>query len=175
MEKERVCCFTGHRPEGLPWGENEQDPLCLGLKALLAQELELTCQAGYRQFWCGMARGADLYFAEAVLACQGVHPDVELLAAVPCPNQTRGWSEAEVERYWHILRWVGSKRCHLVSPLWTRQCMRERNEYMVDRSSRIIAVYDGRSGGGTRYTLQYAMKKGLKSVVIDPETLKILK
>ena len=31
MEKERVCCFTGHRPEGLPWGENEQDPLCLGL------------------------------------------------------------------------------------------------------------------------------------------------
>lgn len=173
MEKERVCCFTGHRPEGLPWGENEGAALCMGLKALLAQELELAWQAGYRQFWCGMARGADLYFAEAVLACQGVHREVELLAAVPCPNQTKGWPKADVERYWNILHWIGGERCHLVSQQWTRQCMRLRNEYMVDRSSRIIAVYDGRSSGGTRYTLQYALKKGLNSVVIDPATLHI--
>lgn len=175
MEKERVCCFTGHRPEGLPWGENEGSALCMGLKAVLAQEVETAWREGYRQFWCGMARGSDLYFAEAVLACQSVHPEAELLAAVPCPNQTRGWPKKDVERYWHILRWIGGNRCTLVSPEWTRQCMHKRNEYMVDRSSRIIAVYDGKSSGGTRYTLQYAMKMGLNSVIIDPETLNILR
>jgi uncharacterized phage-like protein YoqJ len=175
MAEGKVCCFTGHRPCMLPWGEDESEARCLRLKALLAQEIERAWQEGFRQFWCGMARGADLYYAEAVLACQSVHPEVELLAAVPCPNQTRGWPEPEVERYWHILHWIGGDRCTLVSPAWTKQCMHLRNEYMVDRSSRLIAVYDGESAGGTRYTLQYAMKKGLECIVIDPADLTILR
>jgi uncharacterized phage-like protein YoqJ len=33
-----------------------------------------------------------------------------------------------------------------------------RNEWMVDRSSRVIAVYDGKAGG-TRNTINYARKK----------------
>jgi uncharacterized phage-like protein YoqJ len=53
--------------------------------------------------------------------------------------------------------------------------MHLRNEFMVDRSSRLIAVYDGESAGGTRYTLQYAMKKGLECIAIDPVTLEILR
>ena len=23
-----TCCFTGHRPKGLPWGYNEKSELC---------------------------------------------------------------------------------------------------------------------------------------------------
>ena len=26
MNKEKTCCFTGHRPDKLPWGEDEADP-----------------------------------------------------------------------------------------------------------------------------------------------------
>ena len=29
MEIEKTCCFTGHRPEKLPWRDNERDPPCL--------------------------------------------------------------------------------------------------------------------------------------------------
>lgn len=175
MEREKVCCFTGHRPKGLPWGEDESASACLTLKALLAQELESAWQSGYRQFWCGMAQGADLYFAEAVLACQTVHPDVELLAAIPCPRQTRGWPSRDAARYWHILRCIGGNRCTLVSRSWNRRCMLLRDEFMVDQSSRIIAVYDGWSKGGTGYTLRYAMEQGLECIVIDPATLQVLR
>ena len=33
MNRETTCCFTGHRPEKLPWREDEGDPRCLELKA----------------------------------------------------------------------------------------------------------------------------------------------
>ena len=33
MDREKTCSFTGHRPEKLPWRDNEEDPRCLELKA----------------------------------------------------------------------------------------------------------------------------------------------
>ena len=68
MDKERTCCFTGHRPDKLPWGEREEDPRCLRLKERLVQAVEDAYISGCRHFICGMARGCDLYFAETVLA-----------------------------------------------------------------------------------------------------------
>ena len=62
------CCFSGHRPNRLPWGSNENDPRCLELKFSLSRQLELLYGRGFRHFICGMAQGCDLYFAEAVLA-----------------------------------------------------------------------------------------------------------
>ena len=31
-DREQCCCFTGHRPQKLPWGMNENDPRCVKLK-----------------------------------------------------------------------------------------------------------------------------------------------
>jgi uncharacterized phage-like protein YoqJ len=36
----------------------------------------------------------------------------------------------------------------------------KRNRYMVDHSSRVIAVYDGRSTGGTASTVKYSYTQG---------------
>ena len=68
MDALHTCCFTGHRPEKLPWGDQESHPHCVALKESMAAQLEEMYQKGYRHFLCGMARGADFYFAEAVLA-----------------------------------------------------------------------------------------------------------
>ena len=68
MNRETTCCFTGHRPEKLPWREDEGDPRCLELKARLAGAVEAAYEKGMRHFLCGMARGADFYCCEAALA-----------------------------------------------------------------------------------------------------------
>ena len=47
-------------------------------------------------------------------------------------------------------------------------CMMRRNRYMVDRSSLVLAVYDGMLGG-TMYTLTYAMRQGLETLILDIE------
>ena len=49
---------------------------------------------------------------------------------------------------------------------YTPGCMNRRNRYMVDRSSLLIAVYDGIPQGGTLNTLSYAMGKGVRTVIL---------
>ena len=34
-EIRRTCCFTGHRPEKMPWGGNESAPRRTSLKATI--------------------------------------------------------------------------------------------------------------------------------------------
>ena len=62
------CSFTGHRPEKLPWGDNEADMRCGELKKWLLAAVLAAYEQGFRHFLCGMAQGCDLYFCEAVLA-----------------------------------------------------------------------------------------------------------
>ena len=100
MDKRSVtCCFTGHRPNKLPWGTDESDPRCLRLKEELAARLEGVYEAGFRHFICGMALGCDLYFAEAVLALRAEHPEITLEAAIPCEGQSAHWTAAQRKRY----------------------------------------------------------------------------
>ena len=52
------CCFSGHRPGKLPWGDDEGDRRCLALKERLWNEMEAAYERGYRHFICGMPKGA---------------------------------------------------------------------------------------------------------------------
>ena len=166
MRREVTCCFTGHRPEKLPWGSNESDPRCVQLKGRLTDALEQAYADGFRHFICGMARGADFYFAEAVLRLREERQDVTLEAAIPCEEQAQRWREEERERYFRLVELCDYET--MVQRHYDRACMQRRNRYMVDRSSRLIAVYDGMLGG-TMYTVHYAMRAGVELVMLDPE------
>ena len=164
MRRDISCCFTGHRPEKLPWGEDEQAPSCLEIKDKLAASVVRAYEAGYRHFLCGMARGADFYFCEAVLALREQLPDVTLEAVIPCEEQAARWSERERERWFSLV-----ERCDgetMLQHHYDKGCMLRRNRYLVDHSAMLIAVYDGMLGG-TMYTLSYAMKRGLETVILE--------
>lgn len=163
--RQSTCCFTGHRPEKLPWGNDETDPRCAALKRRLYDAVESAYDEGMRHFICGMARGSDFYFAEAVLALRGRVGDVSLEAAVPCPTQAEGWPEADRERWRELLAACDMET--VVQDRYTRGCMLRRNRYMVDHSALIIAVYDG-TPGGTRRTLEYALRQGVSFLDLPP-------
>ncbi len=164
MTADCTCCFTGHRPSKLPWGVNETDPRCAALKGSIARELEGLYRRGFRHFISGMAQGCDLYFAEGVLALRSSHPDVTLEGAVPCPGQADRWPEEERRRWRAILDACDVET--VVQQRYDRFCMHRRDRYMVDRSQCVLAVFDG-SPGGTRYTLHYAMDRGLDILLLD--------
>ena len=163
--RQESCCFTGHRPAKLPWGYNERDPRCVRLKERIADAVLLAYQEGYRHFLCGMAQGCDLYFCEAVLALRRQHSDAALEAARPCETQSNSWPAGDRRRYQAILDQCDLET--LVQHHYDRGCMMRRNRYMVDRSSQIIAVYDGVPKGGTAQTLAYAMRRGLKTEILS--------
>ena len=129
MEREITCCFTGHRPDKLPWGTDERDPRCLALKESIARELEGLYLRGYRHFISGMARGADLYFVEAALALREKYPSLTVEGAVPSQSQADRWPAAERARWRSAL-----DACDLetmVQHNYDRFCMHRRDRYMA--------------------------------------------
>ena len=163
-EREKTCCFTGHRPMKLPWGMNEKDPRCLALKLELAARLEALAALGYRSFLCGMALGCDMYFAEAVLALRDRWPDVRLEAAIPFGDQPGRWNEEQRRRYNRLID--AADKLTVLQVHYTSDCMQRRNRYMVDRSSLLLACYDGRPGG-TMQTILYAERSGVRVMIIE--------
>ncbi len=163
-ERTQTCCFSGHRPMKLPWGMNEHDGRCLALKAELAARLEGLYALGFRRFLCGMAIGCDMYFAEAVLALRQKYPEVTLEAAIPCDTQANAWTKDERRRYDHLL--AECDEVSFVAHAYSPGCMQRRNQYMVDRSSILLAVFNG-SAGGTMNTILYAKRQGLNVITIE--------
>lgn len=162
--RENTCCFSGYRAGKLPWGYNETAPDCLKLKLLIADAVRTAYDAGFRHFICGMSTGADTYFGEAVVALRDECPDVTLEAAIPYQGQEERWPKAQRLRYSRL-----AEACDAVTVLHEAHipgCMMERNRYMVDRSSLVIAIYDDRRRGGTYNTLKYAEAVGCPAVIL---------
>ena len=159
-----ACCFTGHRPEKLPWGADERDARCVRLKEELFCHVEGVYLAGCTHFICGMARGCDFYFAEAVLALREKYPEVTLEAAIPCDTQANAWTKDERRRYEHLL--AECDEVSFVAHAYSPGCMQRRNQYMVDRSSVLLAVFNG-STGGTMNTILYAKRQGLQVITVE--------
>ena len=152
MLHRRTCtaCVTGLRAHKLPWGYNEDAPAALRLKGELEQVVQDLQLLGYTDFICGMATGADTFFAEAVLNQRG-----RLIAAIPYPHQERGWPEDYQARYRDLLSLACEQ--HLISEDYTPDAPLRRNRWMVDRASAVVVVWDGQPGG-TASTVRYAKK-----------------
>ena len=166
MERQTTCCFTGHRAEKLPWKNDEHAPGCVRLKTAIEDVLSALYADGCRHFICGMATGADMYFGEAVTALREEHPDVTLEAAIPFEGQEKRWPVFWQRRYARL-----AEQCDSVTVLrraYTPSCMIERNHYMVDASSILIAAYNG-APGGTQATIRYALKQGLQVIELPIE------
>ena len=151
-----ICGFTGHRPEKLPWGSNEMDERCLALKQRLEQVIRFRAEQGARVFLCGMARGCDFYFAEAVLKLKGEGLAIRLEAWLPCPEQPDRWPREDRQRYERIL--LECDAVYLREERYSEGCMLRRNRAMIDRSDWLISVWDG-SKGGTASAVRYAKSK----------------
>ena len=164
MDPSVTCCFSGHRPAKLPWGADESDPRCHDLKQELAARLQGIYEAGYRHFICGMAAGCDLYFAEAVLALRRRCPEVTLEAAIPCDGQADSWPAPLRLRYEALV--ADSDEVSLLQHAYTPGCMQRRNRYMVERSSLLLACYDGQPGG-TMNTILFARRRGCRVITIE--------
>ena len=163
--KEKSCCFTGHRPQSLPWGFDENDARCVALKTKLRREIEeMITGRGVSHFISGMALGEDTWAAELVLELKATY-SVTLECALPCEAQAVRWREPDRDRYCSIV-----ERCDeetMVQTASTPDCFQKRNRYMIDRSAYVIAVFSGASGG-TAETLRYAHEKGRTVRIIQP-------
>ena len=164
--EKKVCCFTGHRPAGLPFGNDEQSPDAERLKRALRIELIAKIEDGCDTFITGCAQGADIICGELVLKLkEEKYPDIRLICAVPYRGQADRWSSEWRERYEALLQ--AADEVVEVCPHYTTSCFHQRNRYMVDHSTDVIAVYNGEEKGGTAYTINYALEQGKRVVIFN--------
>lgn len=167
----RVCAFTGHRPQNLPFRFNESDKRCIALKKQLRTLIiQLIEQHNVTHFISGMAIGVDMYAAEIVLDLKARYPHITLESAIPCETQAAKWSEPLRDRYFKIAEQCDKET--MLQTQYTSDCMQKRNRYMVDQSDILLAVWDG-APSGTGSTVQYAKKQGKTVWILNPNSLEV--
>jgi len=161
-----TACFIGHRSQKLPWGFDEDDERCKVMKVNLEREIEKAIERGYKTFISGMGVGFDMICVETVIKLKKKYRDIKIVGALPCKNQDKYWPVKQQRRYGFLKTKLDKIRC-LYDKYNGAQCMIERNRYMVNSSSLMIALYDGLSGG-VKSTIEYAKRQGLEVVIIKP-------
>ena len=164
--RRKSCAFTGHRPQKYPWRYDETDERCVKLKEVLAGQIEKLVADGFMDFLSGMAEGVDTWAAEIVLALRRQNPTLKLHCILPCREQADKWSDSARERYIDILEQADS--IVYVNRVYRKNCMLERNRFLVDHADLLLAVYSGEQRGGTAATVRYAKRCGKEVIVLTP-------
>lgn len=152
-DKEKTCCFTGHRY--IPTEKKEI------ISQKLEAELRILIEKGYTAFAAGGALGFDTIAAKTVLKLKKEFDHIELILILPCMDQTKKWSYDDAYEY-EMLKFYADE-IHFIEERYTAGCYQKRNRALVDASSMCIA-YLQNSSGGTAYTCNYAKRKGIKVI-----------
>lgn len=150
-KRKKRCCFTGHRPQKLRRPIDD-------IKVDLENEILKAVSDGYTTFITGMAYGTDIWAGNIVVRLKDRFPDLKLIAAVPFPEYSENWDTDWKARYDRLLS--AADLVKIIAPEYSESAYQIRNQWMVDHSSKVIAVYDG-GAGGTRNTINYARKNGV--------------
>ena len=150
-KRKKRCCFTGLRPQEIKRSTDD-------IKVDLENEILAAIKEGYSTFITGMDYGTDIWAGNIVVRLKDRFPDLKLIAAVPYPEFSGNWNEEWRKKYDILL--ARADLVKTISAEYSDAACQLRNQWMVDHSSKIIAVHDGKAGA-TRDTIQYARKKGL--------------
>lgn len=148
----KSCAFTGHRKLGEDFSVD-----------LLEEKIRFVIdELGVKYFYCGMAKGFDL------VACQTVakikkEKDVKIIACIPCPEQEKFFNKKEKDLYKKMIEQCDEIK--IINEHYFKGCMLLRNKYMVDRSD-IVISYIRENGGGTRWTIEYALRNKKQIIII---------
>ena len=149
----KSCCFTGHRiikitPE---------------LVQRLRDSIVDVIGEGVTEFYDGGAIGFDMLCAETVIGLKAEYPDIKLHLLLPCPSdeQVKGWNNTQTVRYEKILQAADSVT--VVSEHYTSDCMKRRNERLVELADCCIC-YCNNPKSGTGQTVRMAKDKGIETI-----------
>ncbi len=156
IDREKTICVTGHRSV-----ESDLDLEYLEYVFLRA------IKSGIDTFLIGMAVGYDTLCFQ-ILERIRKQRKIRIIACVPCLEQDKFFKPEQKKEYKRLLS-VADGRV-IISDKYTHSCMMERNRFMVDNSSFVIA-YLNKKQGGSYSTVQYAIKQGVKCVILPQQKM----
>lgn len=181
--------FTGHRPNklgGYQWGNKIQKEVSKEIEKNILDIIERTEEKEI-VFYSGGAIGVDQIAFEVVDSLKEViwfiDEDITIKnnIAIPFKDQDRLWRINDKERYKsqkkradnviYVDTEKGYETYGAEEGKYDVRKMQKRNEYMVDNSDILIAIFDG-SKSGTKNCIDYAKKHNKEIIIIDLNKIK---
>lgn len=157
LQGRTVISVTGHRPKDIPAYHAGK------LQAFLTSKVTEYCQPGTPYtFIVGGAAGVDQDMHHALNGLKAAGWDIQVLSTVPFDGQWQRWPTWAQEKYHRLLATSDGVVILAGNPgedtALARQLLMERNSFMVDHSSRLMAFWSGKGRGGTFECRQYARR-----------------
>lgn len=167
-EKYKICCMIGEQLDQFPW-IHKGDPSNLytfEYQSLLKRTLQKLIAEGYNYFICDGTNGANLDFAEEVLFLRDFEfPHIKLEVAIPCRNQDNTWNNSDKKRYQEIIELADEVL--LISEEVTESCLRECNEYIINKSNIVLAFLNEKGNSQAHTFFAYAKQKNIKTILLN--------
>ena len=100
-----------------------------------------------------------MWAASIVLEERKKNSSIHLICASPYEGFEKNWEYEDRELYHSIMEQADLVK--YICKHYFRGCYQVRNEWMVDKSARVISLYNGESGG-TKNTVVYAQRNGIE-------------
>jgi len=145
------------------------------LERVLKQQILCLIRHGVSEFYTGGQTGIDTLAALLVICLiQEIGTTAHLHLVLPYKNMQRGFTPLQRDDF----DWI-KRHAHTVTYMseeFTKNCYKERNRCMIDKSQYLIAVADKpQPHSGTHMTIGMARKKGMRIVTINPTTFEVIK
>ena len=146
----KTLAFTGHRPNKLGgYGKETRVKLFNFAKGILLEEKPDLVISGMAQGW------------DHAVAVAAIKMGIPLKAAVPFLGQEGMWPAEAQRRYNRVLE-KAAEVVIVSEGEFSSKKMMIRNEWMVDRCGKLIALWDG-TNGGTSNCVRYARKQNVET------------
>ena len=132
ISRAATAAFTGHRFVDA----SKRD--CV--KKRLTRTVLYAYGQGIRNFISGFAIGFDMMAAEVVVSLKQNYPDITLIAAIPFKGQASRFGFYDRKRYDRLLE--VADEVIVLSESYYPRCFLDRDEFMVNNSSKLIGYYD---------------------------------
>lgn len=159
-----TACFTGHRPDVLG-GYDREAPKNQEVRAFLLSAIERLIEKGCKEFITGGALGVDQWAAELLVDRKDIDRHT---IALPFKGYGENWPE---ESRLHLKSLCDKSHVHVVCDgPYAPYKNHVRNQWMVDNSAIVVAVWNSFPKGGTASCVRYAKTKGMEFIRYNPET-----
>lgn len=137
------CCIVGHR-------DVEKDYLLKEVMPTLENSLANVVKEGYNTFYVAFSSAVNILTAGKIIELREENPELCLFAVFPYPNKIKDLTKAESETLHkaNSVLFSGEK--------YNRRSYINVNRYIIEKTRKLIALYDGRNRGSTFEAIRYA-------------------
>lgn len=170
--------FTGHRPDKLPggydWESDSNQKLCYVIEKVVSY---LVSKQPSFCLYTGGALGVDQMVVYHFCGLQLDKPMKQHMALPYAPEiLTSKWNQRSKDAFNHLMQQVDEITIVDQLPLYDftkvegykKEKLQIRNQFLVDQSHLLIAVWDG-SPSGTKNCIDYALNCGKIVIMINPK------